>query len=231
MNLLLGALSTLAVTASVQIFVIPWVQRRNRHRERWEKDVISLETLLRDELPQALTKLEWASQGLREAHSAKGVDGNPPDRVPYVHATTEAEARIANDAVEALIIRLRLLQARVQLVNRDSPYWVGVNGHTHALIVAMLTADPGPWNEADIATMGNLEFDTLWAELGARRAELIETLEQISDAMKPPPRFLIRRAHQRTGERILTVRERLLRRLPAELTGLRPSEGIANDQD
>src|SRR5438128_1545755 len=43
-SVLLGGLITLAVTALVQILIIPWVQTRTRRRDRWEKDVIELET-------------------------------------------------------------------------------------------------------------------------------------------------------------------------------------------
>src|SRR3954470_1624710 len=65
MQVLLGGLVTLAVTAVVQILIIPWVQRRNRRRERWERDVIELETLLHHELRGAIDDAERAAQDYR----------------------------------------------------------------------------------------------------------------------------------------------------------------------
>ncbi|MFC0100219.1 hypothetical protein ACFFKH_22185 [Micromonospora marina] len=60
MNLLLGGLITLVVTALVQIFVIPRVQRYNRRVERWEKEITELANLLEEDLPRALKTLSYA---------------------------------------------------------------------------------------------------------------------------------------------------------------------------
>jgi hypothetical protein len=48
-SVLLGGVITLIVTALVQIFLIPWVQRRTRAIERWEKDIDKLLDLVNDE--------------------------------------------------------------------------------------------------------------------------------------------------------------------------------------
>ena len=62
-SVLLGGLITLAVTALVQIVIIPWVQVRTRRRDRWEKDVIELDVLIRWELPSLLSRQRDAAIG------------------------------------------------------------------------------------------------------------------------------------------------------------------------
>jgi hypothetical protein len=46
----LGGLIALAVTAVIQSLIIPWVQRRNRRRERWEEDVIEISALIGEQI-------------------------------------------------------------------------------------------------------------------------------------------------------------------------------------
>src|SRR5690242_15085616 len=61
-NVLIGGMITLIVTALVQIFVIPWVQRRTRALERWEKDVVELMSLVNEQMNDALSKLQSICQ-------------------------------------------------------------------------------------------------------------------------------------------------------------------------
>jgi hypothetical protein len=48
-SLLIGGLITLIGTILVQILIIPSVQRRTRKRERWERDITELQTLMENE--------------------------------------------------------------------------------------------------------------------------------------------------------------------------------------
>src|SRR5687767_10334618 len=62
-QLFIGGMITLTVTAIVQIFVIPMVQRRTRRLERWEEDLVELATMHDEEMGAPLDRHSGAVIG------------------------------------------------------------------------------------------------------------------------------------------------------------------------
>ncbi|MEU4237917.1 hypothetical protein [Actinoplanes sp. NPDC026619] len=118
MNLLLGGLITLAVTALVQIMIIPWVQQRNRRMERWEDDLNELTNILREEIPPAYFK---ATVAVSQFYTLRRED--PSDQHEDALARTSAAFDRDRDELWRHVVRANLLKRRIRLVRRDSPYW------------------------------------------------------------------------------------------------------------
>ena len=117
-NLLLGGLITLAVTALVQILIIPSVQQRNRRMERWEDDLNELNNILREEIPPAYFK---ATVSVSQFYTLRRQDLTEQHEGALAR-TSEAFDR-DRDALWRHVVRANLLKRRVRLVQRDSPYW------------------------------------------------------------------------------------------------------------
>lgn len=65
-NVLLGGAITLVVTLLVQIFVVPWVTRRNRRLDEWENDVLRLGGLLAQQIAIAQREVSQRLQSLKD---------------------------------------------------------------------------------------------------------------------------------------------------------------------
>lgn len=181
MSLLLGGLITLAVTAVVQILIIPWVQRRNRIRERWEKDVIELLTLLDEELGEPVSRVRYEIQRLSDARPG------PAEEVE----TLRGDAIRAWEVLDALTTRMTNLTFRVIRVNRTAPDWSHLVGDTVEISRAAAQLNPRPWGRG---------FDT---DREAARAALsaindhssnaARLLQRVGVSMSPPRTYPMRR--------------------------------------
>jgi hypothetical protein len=178
-QLLLGGLITLAGTAVVQIFIIPWVQTRNRRRERWESDVIELETLLHGELPAAIAAAQASAQRyLREFRNA-----DPAQRISGPMARLETVAtEDARDLLD-LVRSVSLLEKRVRLLNRRAPFWITLQRNLVVLTDQMASA-----SNAYQRTAQDDETDRqVWRGLQKALDKAVQTLELVAVPMKPPP--------------------------------------------
>ena len=178
-QLLLGGLITLAGTALVQIFIIPWVQTRNRRRERWERDVIDLETLLHDELPQVIAAAQASAQRyLREFRNAQ-----PAQRISGAMAQLQAAAmEDARDLLD-LVRSVKSLEKRLRLLNRRARFWATLQRNLLVLTDQMANAA-----HAYERTGQDDETDRqVWRELRKSLDNATQTLELVSIPMKPPP--------------------------------------------
>ena len=179
-QLLLGGLITLAGTAIVQIFIIPWVQTRNRRRERWEGDVIELETLLHDELPDAIVAARTSADrylgAKRDAH---------PAQAAVVSFAGQLKTAATDDAHELLemVRSVKTLEKRVRLVNRRAFLWGRLQGDLRLLTEQLARASEA-WRgaEDDDATHRHV-----WTVLQDCLDNAVRTLELVSVPMKPPP--------------------------------------------
>ena len=179
-QLLLGGLITLAGTAIVQIFIIPWVQTRNRRRERWEGDVIELETLLHDELPDAIAAARTSAErylgAKRDAH---------PAQAAVVSFAGQLKSAATDDAHELLeIIRsVRTLEKRVRLVNRRAFLWATLQSDLR-LLTEQLGRASEAWRGAEEDDAAHRH---VWTVLQDCLDNAVQTLELVSIPMKPPP--------------------------------------------
>jgi hypothetical protein len=211
-NVLLGGLVTLAVTAVVQIFLTPWVQRRGRVIERWEREVKDLVNLLEEELPPALRRLRWTTLTLRTLQKAAGAEGFDQARVKEATKTAEGEAKAAYEAVNELTTRASRLEKQIALVNRRAPYWRRLSFRTINLDMATWQVDPQPWGMG--RKLDDDAFDTEWKALEEHRAETVKTLDEIAVTMKRPRTYPMRRATSWIQAQPADLRKRL--------TGTRP---------
>jgi hypothetical protein len=178
-QLLLGGLITLAGTAIVQILIIPWVQTRNRRRERWEHDVIELETLLHDELPDAIAAAQASAQRyLREFRNA-----HPAQRISGAMAKLETTAmEDAHDLLD-LVRSVSLLEKRVRLLNRRAPLWTTLQHDLVVLTDQMASAS----NAYQRTGQDDETHRQAWRGLQKALDKAVQTLELVAVPMKPPP--------------------------------------------
>jgi len=115
-QLLLGSLITLAITAVVQIFIIPRVLTRDRRRERWERDVIELHALLRDELPDMIVAARSSAERYRRAMQFPALSpaAGLTATVDQIRVEASEDARDMLDVAKSA----NLLEKRIRLVNR-----------------------------------------------------------------------------------------------------------------
>jgi len=139
-QLLLGGLITLAVTAVVQIFVIPWVQHRNRRRERWENDILELHSLLKDEMPHADYALMIAACDYWSALFDIDPRGKSASNDERQHSL--GEAMTAWESQQSLLWRAMILTRKVQLVHTHAPAWHSFKEKINGLANGMALLDP-----------------------------------------------------------------------------------------
>ncbi|WP_143232561.1 hypothetical protein [Actinoplanes regularis] len=169
------------MTAVVQILIIPWAQQRGRRRERWERDVVELQTLLEQEFDEATFKAQGAAQELQDAlMDTTKEPGN--HRADVEDAAKEAET--AMEALLALDVRLWLLVRRVELVNRSSPVWRQLT-----LDVADLSSASGAVAETALSRneFNGAEFEAAWTSLKLDLYKIQRTFAPIAAVVKPPP--------------------------------------------
>jgi hypothetical protein len=207
-NLLLGGLITLAVTAVVQILIIPWVQRRNRLRERWEKDVIEFVNLLEVDLTRVLRSARLAAlepysiaQVLRDLEPGEGADRLREQFKPAV-----TQARPDHETLADLTSHARLLVRRVRLVRPRAPFWrrlltsvLALHFYAGTLDPSRLSLDPG--YDLDAYYNG-------FATVEGRGQEALDLVRQVSDRMKPPPGRMKGFARRKVG----AIHKRLTRK-------------------
>jgi hypothetical protein len=194
-NLILGGLITLAGTCIVQILVIPWVQGRNRRRERWENNVTEMVTLLEEELPRALEHLRSETYKLRlvRVHEAEFAVSHPDKTKEFAEqfvAPILLSLREDSEKVSELRTRLRLLMERSMLVNRSAPLWRGVMRDVLTFDIQLWRADP---LLESVLGLSDDAFTELWKEVNDRHEAAVATVKTISGPMRPPRTYPHRR--------------------------------------
>lgn len=115
----IGALVALAGSFFVQLWLIPRVDTRKRREQRWEEDVLALGQLLTFEHPSVVSGLRVALHALGWIAEAAGeMDG---DRWAAVHAQERENLRAANQAFNALRVRIDWLSDRVTSLAPGNP--------------------------------------------------------------------------------------------------------------
>jgi hypothetical protein len=192
-NLLLGGLITLAVTALVQVIVIPRVQQRNRRIERWEDDLIELANIINEEMPPAYWR---ASGAVVRFYDARCVDPGNRDDIELRRAS-EALDREAKKVWE-LTMRTHRLLRRVRLVRRDSPYWDLLSKALHSMTAELaqaLSSQHGLDRESmDEALLRNEQ------SYGAAIKHARDTLDMVAVSMRPPSSRVQWNARRRASE-------------------------------
>jgi hypothetical protein len=211
MQVLLGGLITLAITAVVQIVIIPWVQRRSRARERWEKDVLEMESLLQDELPSVLRAMGEAGGNFRNELWGEPDDDSHSDDVQHMldYATS-----IWNE-LKPMRSRFLVLRRRLLLIHPYAPSWKPFSDNIDGLVAGIDWLNPVPGFSSlyreDAHTRKELlvflygvdnigESDAnadLVAKVQHRAAQhggqAYELMREIGFTMKPPKQSVIRR--------------------------------------
>jgi hypothetical protein len=162
---LLGGLITLAVTAFVQIAIIPWVQTRTRRRERWEKHVVELDALLRWELPEALSDAKTQGEQMRWRSAS--------------HEYAAAEQ------LPVLARRLRSLVNVVRLERRQSIYWYAFASRAAGAAEAVTEAAGTCSRSA--GELNENEWETAWNTADYKVDYAAVTFALVSSPMTPPP--------------------------------------------
>lgn len=196
-SVLLGGLITLAVTAVVQIFVIPWVQRRTRGLERWEKDVIELVTVVNEEWPERDVALRNALR-LRRAMRVRAAEMRADGDKTADHLARQANAGAQPAYTEAhdLTTRMAMLLRRCTLVNTQAPYWSNVFNRLFTLIRELRELNP----ERSDVLMSGADLDKHFQQMSEAHDRLSEALLKISMPVKPPPIYPARRALRRVKQ-------------------------------
>jgi hypothetical protein len=176
-QLVIGGLITLTVTALVQILVIPWVQSRTRRRERWEENVTALEAILHDEYPGAIQEAYHAALYvlLHESDRREGDDES--------FAAAKERDYAASRTLSELEHRMMLLVRRIQLVRRDAPLWQTLNYRTSDFVgvvtelqLCTLVMAPG-----DVDALNGLRSKTM-----EQRDAVVHIFDQVAVPMRPP---------------------------------------------
>ena len=206
MGLLLGGLITLAVTAVVQILIIPWVQRRNRIRERWEKDVIELLTLFEEELGEPVSRVRYEIQRLSDARDRAPRRSGPEPEVDAVRA----DAIRAWEVLDALTTRMTNLTFRAIRVNRAAPDWSHLVGHTVEISRASAQLNPRPWG-GGVDTNREAARVALSA-ISDHSSSAARLLQRVGVSMSPPRTYPMRRMGAWIRARPRRIQARLRRR-------------------
>ena len=172
-GVLLGGLITLAVTALVQIVIIPWVQARTRRRERWEKDVIELQTQLSFDLPGALGEAKIRGDRVRSL-------GMPDETSPDFEA-----AEKCTDDLLAQVHRLRILENRVRLERRQAIFWLRFGSRVGDVGMAVIEASV-LFAQPD-SLLADEPWQAAWTEAGDHLDRAADWLSLVSVPMVPPP--------------------------------------------
>lgn len=112
LHVVLGALMALAGSAVVQLILVPLVETRRRHDERWEQDVLDLGHML--VFDRSASKLRYALKAIYEA--VQSSDGAALSREQLAARLTSeqiGDLREASQAYGEYVMRLRWLADRV----------------------------------------------------------------------------------------------------------------------
>ncbi len=193
MRLALGAALALAATIIVQWFVMPGVEGRRRHEERWERYVLYLGEHLSFDLPKALTPYV----DVLVAQSMHIQSDVPEDARPPLD-----DERLAA-RMEALSQRTQALQRFRWLANRVEGY------DRYAEGLKPFVRARRDFDETVRATMDDLPLMPTFAEVEARtRAErlqhqvIVQAVSALAELRRPPRRsWRLRMRHGRHAVR------------------------------
>ena len=230
-NVLIGGLITLAVTAMVQILIIPWVQRRTRRLERWEDDVIELAALFEEQMPMLTVRFSrplWDWQLYR----LDAVDTSRPEDVREAAAqrlpSLKDEATRAYQECWDQSVRAIQLVDRVRLVSPSAAVWddlARLVADLHLAIVGVYVdgrlekdGPPVPRGQLDAA-----QFSPVWNALDALKA----TLGPVRTSMRPPRSHPARRARHWVTKRFRLANDGAKHwRIPLRSKGSVPSKDV-----
>ena len=178
MQLVLGGLITLSVTAIVQILIIPWVQRRARIRERWEQDMLELSTLLKDEMTSRVNDLLVFLSNYVEVNGISA----PHDEAHYLELARARKAVTRTwDKTHALFLRIRRLSLKVARMHPRAEVWSALDSHLSGMNRALHGLDLQIFPTIKEATLTqnseNLSTNHLMARL---------IVDRTNANMKPP---------------------------------------------
>lgn len=193
--ILLGGVVALAATTIVQLYLVPRVIARIRGRERWERRVLELATLLEDELPLAIDQCRRTGSDVRLFERL--LDDENYDQAKVQAAVSEARTNFdeANRIVGEQMARLQKLTVHVEQMNSDATYWTELNLTRSRLKAAVFDAvDDRP----DAPAVSDEQLEKAWDTVDHERAQMLDKINEIAlpVPMKPPPPQRLRKADQ-----------------------------------
>jgi len=221
LSVLIGGLITLVVTLLVQILVVPCVQRRTRKRERWERDITELQTLLEVEFPRNVRALRRAVVSYFAFHELPAATLADAVTRP-VYAAAEADAVAAHDSLSDSAMRALWLGRRAAIYKpgRD-PYWSRLLTSMGELNGNMMALAPRGVTKGRMTAK---EYDGVLDEAHRLSGLLLATLALTADPLEPPKSRSVRRALGWVPERLgLTRRARPAKATPSGEQAPRPS--------
>lgn len=205
--LLIGALFTLGVHASLQLVIVPRVEARKRREDRWERDVLTLGELLSHEVTERARNADHATAALVHFEGLRGdptLDAEKLTKVIKKQRTDAVEAMRAFEAVART--RVDWLVKSVTRIAPDSPQLLAFQNASRLYTLRVLGTTFLTWSETD---RSETEQSAAWTQERDARGKLIEAIEDLADAAVPPRRqwrvavllrrvpFLIRRTVHR----------------------------------
>jgi hypothetical protein len=189
-QLLIGGLITLAVTAVVQILIIPAVQRRTRALDRWEKDVIELMTLINEDLDDKLAEFRLTLDAvLISEHLA---DKLQKDSGKPLSAEVNAPVDESWDTLQQLWEEVRELSTktlktlrRCGLIHPWSPYWFDFYADLNRFKHEVWKVYPRAHRRKGHSS-GAENLERALPELTRIHDQLSSKLEAITQPIKPP---------------------------------------------
>ncbi|HET8684093.1 MAG TPA: hypothetical protein VFM54_19805, partial [Micromonosporaceae bacterium] len=168
-NVLVGGLITLIGTILVQILIIPSVQRRTRKRERWERDITELQTLMEADFPKHFRTLRraivpfLALHAFPERHRAEALK-------QLAYKTAVADAVAAHDELRDTAIRAPWLarRAAVYKSGQDS-YWSRLLTDIARLNVSVGALEPGGFPKTHLMGFQRRPYTRKTSSLATRR--------------------------------------------------------------
>jgi hypothetical protein len=189
-NLVLGVLIGLAIALIVQVavsvWIVPAVQSRIRRHDQWQKDVIDLVALLEDELPRAHDSCYWTSYEVRLLAGLEGDAAYDQDKVRAEKALAIDKQADAYQVLGELVARANRLEQRLRLVHPDAPYWNELSRTIRLQRISENRVDQ--WRQE---RLDNEEFEVAWKEVRDRTQDLLTSIQEISQTLKPPPRQIL----------------------------------------
>lgn len=168
-KLLIGAFLALFGTVVVQIFVIPYVARRTRALDRWEKDAYELMTLINEDLVVHLAALEG------ESRVAFG-GGTPEDITEEYERKFWATHSEVRDTLTKITQRVR----RCSMISPRSAYWATLFNSQQRVWVEFRQVS------SEIHGRYGNDLHAQLTALHQSNDELSEVLRAITEPVKPP---------------------------------------------
>jgi hypothetical protein len=185
------------VQVVVQVFIVPRVQASIRRHDRWEKNLIELVALVEDELPRAEKGFRWPTFEVRHATTIEGDERYDQQKLKAWRSEATRKQQEADKALGEVLARANRLVRYLALVQPKASYWRQLSRDLQWYRILLMRVDRHMHERLD-----DDAFEAGWDEVASGRGNLLKRIEEITAAMKPPPRRVVSQAHNWARRRV-----------------------------